>query len=242
MVHESTLLLVLDLAGTFVFALNGALTAIEAARVDVVGVITLGVITAIGGGTMRDLLIGAIPPAAFQDWRYLAVAMAGGLAAFASSHRLGQLAGIITILDAAGLSMFAVTGATKALSSGLGAVPAVILGGVTAVGGGTIRDVLVRRIPSVLHSEGTLYAIPALAAASIAVAASSTHTYGTPAALGAVTACFALRMTAVRYHLTAPVPRRDHPADPAQAETPGTGKSPASYPGRSQPIKRHHTG
>ena len=184
MVHESTLLLVLDLAGTFVFALNGALTAIEAARVDVVGVITLGVITAIGGGTMRDLLIGAVPPAAFQDWRYLAVAIGGGLVAFVSNQRLGQLAGTITILDAAGLSMFAVTGATKALSFGLGAVPAVILGGVTAVGGGTIRDVLVRRIPSVLHSEGTLYAIPALVAAGIAVAAQSAHVYGAPAAVG----------------------------------------------------------
>jgi uncharacterized membrane protein YeiH len=220
MVHESTLLLVLDLTGTFVFALNGALTAIEAARVDVVGVITLGVITAIGGGTIRDLLIGAVPPAAFQDWRYLAVAMGGGLVAFAGGQRLGKLAGIITILDAAGLSMFAVTGATKALSFGLGAMPAVILGAVTAVGGGTMRDVLVQRIPSVLHSEGTLYAIPALVAAGIAVAAESAHVYGLPAALGAVTACFGIRMLAVRYHLTAPTPRRGHPAAPADPAGP----------------------
>jgi len=215
MVHESTLLLVLDLTGTFVFALNGALTAIEAARVDVVGVITLGVITAVGGGIMRDLLIGAVPPASFQDWRYLAVAMGGGLVAFGGGWRLGQLAGIITILDAAGLSLFAVTGATKALSFGLGAMPAVILGGVTAVGGGTIRDVLVQRIPSVLHSEGTLYAIPALAAAGIAVAAERTHSYGPPAAAGAVAICFGIRMLAVRYHLTAPVPRRGRSAGPA---------------------------
>jgi uncharacterized membrane protein YeiH len=214
MVHESTLLLVLDLTGTFVFALNGALTAIEAARVDVVGVITLGVITAIGGGIMRDLLIGAVPPASFQDWRYLAVAIGGGAMAFGGGQRLGQLAGIITVLDAAGLSMFAVTGAAKALSFGLGAVPAVILGGVTAVGGGTVRDVLVRRIPSVLHSEGTLYAIPALTAAGIAVAASSAHVYGSPAAVGAVAACFGIRMLAVRYHLTAPAPRRHHPPAP----------------------------
>jgi uncharacterized membrane protein YeiH len=216
--HESTLLLVLDLTGTFVFALNGALTAIEAARVDVVGVITLGVITAIGGGVIRDLLIGAVPPASFQDWRYLAVAMGGGLVAFGFGPRLGQLAGTITILDAAGLSMFAVTGATKALSFGLGAMPAVILGAVTAVGGGTIRDVMVRRIPSVLHSEGTLYAIPALIAAGIAVAAEGAHDYGIPAALGAVAACFVIRMLAVRYHLTAPVPRR---AQPEGSRSPG---------------------
>jgi uncharacterized membrane protein YeiH len=211
MAHESTLLLTLDLTGTFVFALNGALTAIEAARVDVIGVVTLGVITAIGGGAIRDLLIGAVPPAAVQDWRYLAVATGGGLVAFGGGQRLNQLAGIITVLDAAGLSMFAVTGAAKALAFGLGAVPAVILGGVTAVGGGTIRDVLVLRIPSVLHSEGTLYAIPALAAAGIAVATSSAHVYGPPAALGAVAACFGIRMLAVRYHVTAPVPRRGHP-------------------------------
>lgn len=214
MVHEPTLLLTLDLTGTFVFALNGALTAIEAARVDVVGVVTLGVITAIGGGVLRDLIIGAIPPASFQDWRYLAVAIVGGLVAFGSGQRLDQLAGIITVLDAAGLSLFAVTGATKALAFGLGAMPAVILGAVTAVGGGTIRDVLVRRVPSVLHSEGTLYAIPALVAAGIAVAATGADVYGLPAALGAVAACFAIRMLAVRYHLTAPVPRRHHP--PAQ--------------------------
>jgi uncharacterized membrane protein YeiH len=170
------------------------------------------VITAIGGGAMRDLLIGAVPPAAFQDWRYLAVAIGGGLVAFGGGQRLDQLAGIITVLDAAGLSMFAVTGATKALAFGLGAVPAVILGGVTAVGGGTIRDMLVLRIPSVLHSEGTLYAIPALAAAGIAVATSSAHVYGPPAALGAVAACFGIRMLAVRYHVTAPVPHRGHPS------------------------------
>jgi uncharacterized membrane protein YeiH len=214
MVREPTLLLSLDLTGTFVFALNGALTAIQAARVDLVGVITLGVVTAIGGGVIRDLIIGAVPPASFQDWRYLAVAIGAGLVAFASGQRLDQLAGIITLLDAAGLSLFAVTGATKALAFGLGAVPAVILGGVTAVGGGTMRDVLVQRIPSVLHSEGTLYAIPALVAAGIAVAASGAHVYGLPAALGAVAACFGIRMLAVRYHLTAPVPRRHHP--PAQ--------------------------
>jgi uncharacterized membrane protein YeiH len=214
MVREPTLLLSLDLTGTFVFALNGALTAIQAARVDLVGVITLGVVTAIGGGVIRDLIIGAVPPASFQDWRYLAVAIGAGLVAFASGQRLDQLAGLITLLDAAGLSLFAVTGATKALAFGLGAVPAVILGGVTAVGGGTMRDVLVQRIPSVLHSEGTLYAIPALVAAGIAVAASGAHVYGLPAALGAVAACFGIRMLAVRYHLTAPVPRRHHP--PAQ--------------------------
>src|SRR5690349_22686309 len=111
----NTLLLTLELLGTFAFALNGALTAAQVARLDIVGTITLGVITAIGGGIIRDLLIGSVPPATFSDWRYLAVATTGGLIAFALTDRLQRLALPITVLDAAGLSLFAVTGASKAL-------------------------------------------------------------------------------------------------------------------------------
>src|SRR6185503_21148585 len=101
-------LLALDLAGTLAFALNGALTALRVARLDIVGVITLGMITALGGGIIRDVLLD-VPPATFNDWRYLAVAAAGGLIAFALGQRLDRLAGPITVLDAVGLSLFAVT-------------------------------------------------------------------------------------------------------------------------------------
>lgn len=201
---EAPLLLSLDLGGTFAFALNGALTALRAAKLDIVGIVTLGMITAIGGGILRDILINALPPATFSDWRYLVVAGGGGLLAFLLGGRLGRLTGLITILDAAGLSLFAVTGATKALDFGLGAGQAVILGAVTAVGGGTLRDVLIRRVPVVLRSE--LYAIPALVGASIAVVTSETHTYGVAAALGAAVCCFVIRMLGVRYHLNAPAP------------------------------------
>ncbi|MCE0762470.1 trimeric intracellular cation channel family protein [Pseudonocardia kujensis] len=207
---EPPLLLALDLTGTFVFGLNGALTAVRAARLDIVGVLALAVITALGGGITRDVLIGAVPPAAFRDWRYLALALGGGLVAFALSRRLERLETPIVVLDAVGLSVFAVIGAAKALEFGLGIGPAILLGAITAVGGGTIRDTLVRQIPSVLHSD--LYAIPALLAAALTAAAVRTGTYGLPTALGAAAICFAVRMIGVRFRLNAPgPPGGDHP-------------------------------
>jgi uncharacterized membrane protein YeiH len=204
MTAESPLLLALDLTGTFAFALNGALTAIRTARLDVVGVVTLGMITALGGGILRDILIDALPPATFSDWRYLAVAAGGGLVAFAAGQRLDRLTRPITILDAAGLSLFAVTGASKALAFGLGVGQAVILGAITGVGGGTARDVLVRRIPTVLSSG--LYAVPALVGAAITVGALQLGVYGIPAALVAAVACFVIRLVGVRYDINAPGP------------------------------------
>lgn len=198
------LFLVLDLTGTFAFALNGALTAIRVAKLDVVGVVTLGMVTALGGGIIRDILIDALPPATFSDWRYLAVAATGSLIAFGFSRRLDRVAGPILVLDAAGLSLFAVSGAIKALEFGVGAGQAVILGAVTGVGGGTVRDVLIRRIPVVLRSE--LYAIPALAAALVVVTTDRIGMYGAPAAVGAAVLCFGIRMLAVRFHLNAPGP------------------------------------
>lgn len=138
MTTEPPLLLALDLTGTFVFGLNGALTAVRTARLDIVGVVTLGMITALGGGVIRDVLIGAIPPATFRDWRYFTLAIAGGLIAFVLSRRLDRLETPILVLDAVGLSVFAVIGTSKAVQFGLGIAPAVLLGVVTAVGGGTI--------------------------------------------------------------------------------------------------------
>src|SRR4051812_37134441 len=134
---EPPVLLVLDLVGTFAFALNGAMTAVRAVHVDIVGVVTLGMITAVGGGIIRDVLLGAVPPATFVDWRYLAVAAVGGLIAFLFSRGLSRVTSPIDVLDAAGLSLFAVTGAGKALEFGVGPVQAIILGALTGVGGGT---------------------------------------------------------------------------------------------------------
>src|SRR5215217_5243918 len=169
MTAEGSVLLALDLTGTFAFALNGALTALRVARLDIVGVVTLGIITALGGGIIRDVLLDSLPPATFSDWRYLTVAASGGLIASVFGGGLQRLTTPITVLDAAGLSLFAVTGASKALEWGLGPAQAVLLGALTGVGGGTVRDVLIRQIPSVLSSG--LYAIPALAGATVTVVA-----------------------------------------------------------------------
>ena len=204
MTTELPLLLALDLTGTFVFALNGALTAVHAARLDIVGVLTLGMITALGGGIIRDVLIGSVPPATFRDWRYLALAAGGGLVAFALCQWLDRLEIPIIVLDAVGLSVFAVIGASKAVVFGLDVGPAIILGTITGVGGGTIRDTLVRQIPSVLHSE--LYAIPAVIGAAVTVATIRAGVYGVTAALGAAAVCFVIRMLGVGFRLNAPAP------------------------------------
>lgn len=205
MISEAPVLLALDLAGTFAFAVNGALTALRVARLDIVGVVTLGMITALGGGIIRDVLLDSLAPATFSDWRYLAVAAGGGLVAFAFGHRMERLNGWITVLDAAGLSLFAVTGASKAISLGLGPAQAVILGAVTAVGGGTLRDVLVGQIPSVLRSG--LYAIPALVGAAVVVVATLLGAYGAATAVAAAALCFGIRMVGVRFSINAPAPR-----------------------------------
>ena len=200
----SPLFLALDLAGTFAFALNGALIAIRVARLDVVGVLTLGMITALGGGIIRDILIDSLPPATFSDWRYLAVAAFGSLVALTFARHLDRLTSPILVLDAAGLSLFAVSGALKALDFDVGLTQAVILGAITAVGGGTVRDVLSGRIPVVLRSE--LYLIPALAAALVVVIAEQLGASDVPAAVGAAALCFGIRMVGVRLGLHAPAP------------------------------------
>jgi uncharacterized membrane protein YeiH len=204
---DPPVLLALDLAGTFAFGLNGAFTAVRAAHLDIVGVITLGMITAVGGGILRDVLLGALPPATFVDWRYLAVAASGGLIAFLFSRRLGRFSSSIDVLDAAGLSLFAVTGAGKALELGVGPAQAIILGAVTGVGGGTVRDVLIRQVPTVLSSG--LYAIPALVGAALVVAADhggADHVLGAPVALGAAGVCFLIRVLGLHFGLDAPKP------------------------------------
>jgi uncharacterized membrane protein YeiH len=203
-ITEGPVLLALDLVGTFAFALNGALTAVRVARLDVVGIVILGMITALGGGIIRDILVDRLPPATFSDWRYLAVAAGGGLIVFVFGRYLDRLNAPITVLDAAGLSLFAVTGAGKALQLGLGPAQAVILGAITGVGGGTLRDVMVRQIPTVLRSE--LYAIPALIGATATVAVTLLGVYGLATAVGAAGLCFGIRMIGVRYSLNAPMP------------------------------------
>src|SRR4051794_13075559 len=160
---DPTLILVLNLAGTFVFGISGGLAAVRE-RLDLFGVVVLAAVVGLAGGITRDLLIG-IPPQTFRDWRYLAVAGGAGLVTFVAHHALARLERPILVLDAAGLSVFCVTGASTALDHRLGTVEAVVLGAVTGVGGGMLRDILVREIPVVLRAG--LYAIPALVGAAI---------------------------------------------------------------------------
>lgn len=202
------LLVILDLSGTFVFAVNGALTAIRATRLDIVGVVTLGMLTGLGGGTIRDIMLDALPPATFLDWRYLLTAALGGLLAFALSHRLEQLNRPIVVLDALGLSVFAVIGASKAVALDFGIAQAVIVGVITAVGGGTLRDLMILRVPTVLRTE--LYAIPALVAAALTVAVIDLGVYSLWTALGAAAVCFLIRMTGLHFDVHAPRPPHRH--------------------------------
>ena len=202
---DPTLILVLNLAGTFVFGLSGGLAAVRA-RLDLLGVVLLAAVVGLAGGVIRDLLIGT-PPATFRDWRYLASAGAAGLVCFFAGSALERIKRSVMIFDAFGLSLFAVTGATKALQFGLGPVQAILLGMLTGVGGGMLRDVLLGDVPTVLR-EG-LYAVPALLGAGVLVVAQQAGSRS-PAfpVLGAL-ACMGLRLVGLWYGVTLPTARSE---------------------------------
>jgi uncharacterized membrane protein YeiH len=198
-----TTLVALDLLGIFVFAIAGGLVAVRK-DLDVFGVLVLAGITGLGGGILRDVLIGATPPAALEDWRYLAVPVAAGLLAFVNHPALGKMETSITVLDAFGLGLFAVTGTIKALDAGLGPAPSALMGLVTGIGGGVMRDVLAGRVPAVFRGE--LYATPALAGAVVVVV--GTHyevPFGVVAFAGAGL-CIGWRLLAIWRNWQAPVP------------------------------------
>ncbi|EHY87742.1 trimeric intracellular cation channel family protein [Saccharomonospora azurea] len=198
---HSPVILALDLLGTFAFALNGALTAARASRLDLVGVLVLGMVTALGGGMIRDILLN-VPPATFGDLRYLGLAAGGALVAFVLSVELERYTRLINVFDAIGLSVFCVTGMSKALEAGMGSVQAVILGVITAVGGGTLRDVAVMRVPTVLTSD--FYAVPALVGAALAATAVGLGLHGLVAALVPAAVAFTIRMLGIRYSFRVP--------------------------------------
>src|SRR6185437_1801983 len=160
------LLLVLDLAGTFVFALSGAAAGVKR-RLDLFGVLVLSFAAGNVGGITRDLLIGATPPAAISDWRYLAVSLLAGGLTFWWYPRIDRLRSPVLVFDGAGLALFAVSGAQKALAYGLNPAMAALLGMLTGIGGGMARDVLLAEIPTVLRAD--LYAVAALTGAAVVV-------------------------------------------------------------------------
>jgi uncharacterized membrane protein YeiH len=197
---DPTLLLVLNLAGTFVFGLSGGLAGVQA-RLDAFGVVVLAVVVGLAGGITRDLLIG-IPPQTFRDWRYLAVAGGAGLVTFLAHPALERLERPVLVLDAAGLALFCVTGSSTALDHHVGAVGAVVLGAITGVGGGVLRDMLVLEIPVVLRTG--LYAIPALIGAAIVVGASRSGTHNLAFPIIGVAVCFLIRLAGVYFDLNVP--------------------------------------
>jgi len=187
-----------------VFAVSGGLVAVRQ-RLDIVGVLALATATGLGGGWIRDVLIGETPPASLEDWRYLLVPVACGLLAFWFHPALERMDRLVNVFDAFGLGLFAVAGALKAAEHGLGPVPAALLGMVTCIGGGLIRDVLAGQVPFVLKS-GELYAIPAIAGSAIAATG---FELGAPTAAVAVPAAaltIGWRLLAIQRGWTAPVP------------------------------------
>lgn len=189
------IVLALDLFGTFAFALCGAMVGVRH-RLDVFGVIVLSFAAGNAGGITRDVLIGAIPPAALSDSRYIVVSLLAGLTAFLAHRPVRRLQDPVLVLDAAGLAVFAVSGALKALAFGLDPLSAVLLGTLTGIGGGMLRDVLVAEIPTVLHAE--LYAVAAIAGAAVVVGG---HVLGLPTIPVVIIGgglCFGLRVVALR--------------------------------------------
>ena len=162
----NTLLVAFDLGGTFVFALSGATAGVKH-RLDLFGVLVLAFAAGNSGGIARDVMIGAHPPAAISDWRYIAVSMLAGLITFYWYRIINRLSSPVLVFDAAGLALFAVAGAGKALAFQSGPVAATLLGMLTGIGGGMVRDILVTEIPTVLRTE--LYAVAALIGAAVMV-------------------------------------------------------------------------
>jgi uncharacterized membrane protein YeiH len=198
---ETDLILWLNLAATFVFGLSGGLAAVRA-RLDLFGVVVLAAVVGLAGGITRDLLIG-VPPETFRDSRYLAAVAAAGITCLFIRAVLERLHGAVLVFDALGLALFCVTGATKALAFELGPVQAVILGAITGIGGGMLRDVLLRDVPTVLRTE--LYAIPAISGAAVVVLAHEAGSDSGVYALVGAALCLVVRLVGIRFGINIPV-------------------------------------
>ncbi|MBX7550719.1 trimeric intracellular cation channel family protein [Streptomyces sp. NPDC004232] len=193
----------LDVIGIFVFAISGALLAVRK-NFDVFGIGVLAEVTALGGGLFRDLIIGAVPPAAFTDLGYFVTPLLAALVVFFLHPHVERIQRAVLVFDAAGLGLFCVSGTTKAYSYGLGLTASATLGLATAVGGGVLRDVLANEVPSLLRWDRDLYAVPAIVGATMVVLCIR---YGVlnPYTSGlAVVTAFVLRLLAMRYHWRAP--------------------------------------
>jgi uncharacterized membrane protein YeiH len=195
-------LLVADLIGVAVFAASGASAGV-AKRLDLFGVAFVGFVAALGGGILRDLVIGAVPPLAFADWRYAVTAVAASVAAFWLHPALHRVRRTVLVLDAAGLGLFTVTGTLKALEAGVPAVGACLVGMLTAIGGGLARDLLTGEIPVVLQKE--IYAVVALGGAVLVAVLHRLEQTGVMPLVAAVVLMTGLRILALYRRWSAPI-------------------------------------
>src|SRR5690242_20473874 len=200
MISVHTLLSAFDLGGTFVFAISGGSAAVNR-RLDLFGVLVLSFVAGNVGGITRDLLIGAVPPAAIADWRYLAVSLLAGAITFFWYSGVNKLSNPVLIFDAAGLAFFAVAGAQKAIAFGIDPLMAALLGMLTGIGGGMARDVLLADVPAVLR--GDIYAVAALAGAAVVVIGDALHFPPAATTVAGAALCFGLRLVSIRrgWHL-----------------------------------------
>jgi len=195
---------IFDLTGTFAFAISGAIAGARH-RLDVFGVLVLSFAAATSGGIARDVLIGAIPPASIQDLRYVAASVLAGVITFFWYGKVGRMRNAVLFFDAAGLGLFAVAGAGKALAYEMGPVAAALLGMLTGIGGGVVRDVLVSEVPVVFRKD--VYAVAALAGASVVVVGSEWGWPPQPVAVAGALLCFGIRMMAIYQHWQFPMAR-----------------------------------
>ncbi|MFD4142002.1 trimeric intracellular cation channel family protein [Streptomyces sp. NPDC058572] len=194
---------VLDLMGIFVFAISGALLAVRK-NFDVFGIAVLAEVTALGGGMLRDLIIGAVPPAAFTDLGYFVTPLIATALVFFLHPQVERIQVGVNVFDAAGLGLFCVTGTTKAYEYGLGLTASAGLGLATAVGGGVLRDVLANEVPSLLRWDRDLYAVPAMVGATMVVLCIQFDVLNAATSGLAVVTAFVLRLLAMRFHWRAP--------------------------------------
>ncbi|GAA1261754.1 trimeric intracellular cation channel family protein [Saccharothrix xinjiangensis] len=198
------LLAALELVGIAAFAASGAVAAVRA-RLDVFGVTVLALTTALGGGTIRDVLLGVHPPAALVNWPSLAVAGVTGLVVFRFHPTVARLRRAVLLLDAFGLGLFVTAGTTTALALGAPPYAACLVGMTTGIGGGALRDVLLREIPLVLRRE--IYAVAALAGAVVVVLGDRLDLPPAPVSLVGSALIVGLRLIALWRDWNAPVPR-----------------------------------
>ncbi|POX43456.1 hypothetical protein C3486_00565 [Streptomyces sp. Ru73] len=193
----------LDLIGIFVFAISGALLAVRK-NFDIFGIAVLAEVTALGGGLFRDLIIGAVPPAAFTDLGYFVTPLIAAVLVFFLHPQVQRIQTGVNVFDAAGLGLFCVAGTTKAYEYGLGLTASATLGMATAVGGGVMRDIVANEVPSLVRWDRDLYAVPAIVGAAIVALCIRFQTLNPGTSAAAALVAFAVRLLALRYHWRAP--------------------------------------